>query len=67
MERWIETTAQFDWPVPGKRAMLSFAAGNVHRMTNTQADACIAAGKGFDASRPADVKVEKNGKVVKAK
>lgn len=62
-ERWIEVTERFDWQVPGKRAVVSFAPGYVARMTQAQADDCVAAGKGRDADRPKGAKVSKKGEV----
>jgi len=49
----VTLTGQFDWRVPGKRAMMSWPPGE-HMLTTPQAAAARAAGLVAPAKAPAD-------------
>lgn len=63
MAKWIAPSASFDYHVPGKRIIISYAADYTAYMPNAHAEAAIAAGVGAVVKKPAGAKVSKGGAV----
>lgn len=51
MGRWVHLPDGFDWTGPNLRSMVSFPRGDWF-LTDPQADAAIAAGRGVEIKRP---------------
>lgn len=62
---WARIDRNFDWPVPGKRAVMAFRAGTVAPVTRDQLAAIKAARAGIEVKRPVGLRTDKSGKVVR--
>lgn len=63
MAQWIALTRKFDYPVPGKRIVISYEADYTAYMPNAHAEAAIAEGAGTPVERPKGARVSKSGAV----
>ena len=63
MAKWIALSAPFDYRVPGKRIVVSYAADYTAYMPNAHAEAAIKQGVGVATTKPKGAKVSKGGAV----